>query len=108
MTSERECFVYIVPPEETEFVTAARFRVSKPRDGDPIGELVYGKSYLERPNAVALDPIELKLGNTKFETARMNGFFGAIRDAMPDYWGRRVIERNTNKTELDEFDAWRR
>lgn len=104
MTSERECFVYIVPPEETEFVTAARFRVSKTRDGDPIGELVYGKSYLERPNAVALDPIELKLGNTKFETARMNGFFGAIRDAMPDYWGRRVIERNTNKTGLDEFD----
>lgn len=104
MTSERECFVYIVPPGESEFVTAARFRVSKTRDGEPIGELVYGKSYLERANAVALDPVELKLGNPQFETARMNGFFGAIRDAMPDYWGRRVIERNTNKAGLDEFD----
>lgn len=34
----------------------------------------------------------------------MNGFFGAIRDAMPDYWGRRVIERHAGKVMLDEFD----
>ena len=104
MTSERECFVYIVPPDETEFVTAARFRVSRTRDGEPVGELVYGKSYLERKNAVELDPIEIRLGSQKFETARMNGFFGAIRDAMPDYWGRRVIERHAGKSVLDEFD----
>ena len=56
MTSERECFVYIVLPNETEFVTAARFRVSRTRDGEPVGELVYGKSYLGRANAVELDP----------------------------------------------------
>lgn len=104
MTSERECFVYIVPPDETEFVTAARFRVSRTRDGEPVGELVYGRSYLERKNAVELDPIELRLGTKKFETARMNGFFGAIRDAMPDYWGRRVIERHAGKAMLDEFN----
>jgi len=34
----------------------------------------------------------------------MHGFFGAIRDSMPDYWGRRVIERNTGHTQLEEFD----
>jgi serine/threonine-protein kinase HipA len=34
----------------------------------------------------------------------MEGFFGAIRDAMPDFWGRRVIERNTGHTQLEEFD----
>ncbi len=104
MTSERECFVYIVLPGETEFVTAARFRVSQTRDGEPVGELVYGKNYLARNNTVELDPIELRLGNDKFETARMNGVFGAIRDAMPDYWGRRVIERNAGKVGLGEFD----
>jgi len=104
MTSERECFVYIVLPDETEFVTAARFRVSRTRDGEPVGELVYGKSYLARANAVELDPTELKLSSTKYETARMSGFFGAIRDAMPDYWGRRVIERNAGQAGLEEFD----
>ena len=104
MTSDRECYVYIVPPGETGFVTAARFRVSSTRDGEPVGELVYGKNYLERPDAVELDPVELRLGSQKYATAHMNGFFGAIRDGMPDYWGRRVIERNAGKTGLHEFD----
>ena len=104
MTSERECFVYIVPPGQTEFVTAARFRVSKTRDGDAAGEFVYGKRYLERADAVELDPVELKLAATRYETTRMGGFFGAIRDATPDFWGRRVIERNAGLPQLNDFD----
>lgn len=104
MTSERECYVYIVPSGETDFVTAARFRVFIGRDGEPVGEFIYGRRYLERGDAVELDPVELKLGQTRYETARMNGFFGAIRDAMPDFWGRRVIERNAGKPALEEFD----
>ena len=104
MTSERECFVYIVLPGETEFVTAARFTVAQTRDGEPIGTFVYGKKYLSRGNAVGFDPIELRLSDKPYQTARMNGFFGAIRDAMPDFWGRRVIERNAGKAGMDEFD----
>jgi serine/threonine-protein kinase HipA len=34
----------------------------------------------------------------------MQGFFGAIRDSMPDFWGRRIIERNAGHTQLEEFD----
>ncbi|MFU8798203.1 MAG: type II toxin-antitoxin system HipA family toxin, partial [Gammaproteobacteria bacterium] len=104
MTSERECFVYIVLPGTTEFVTAARFRVLETRDGIPIGQLVYGKRYLARADAVAFDPIELKLGSAQYETAHMKGFFGAIRDAMPDFWGRRIIDRHAGQASLDEFD----
>lgn len=104
MTSEHECYVYIVLPGETEFVTAARFTLAQTRDGEPIGTFVYGKKYLSRGNAVELDPIELRLSDKPCQTARMSGFFGAIRDAMPDFWGRRVIERNAGKAGLDEFD----
>lgn len=104
MTSERECYVYIVLPGETDFVTAARFTVAQTRDGEPIGTFVYGKNYLSRGNVVEFDPIELRLGDKPYQTARMNGFFGAIRDAMPDFWGRCVIERNADKAGLDEFD----
>jgi serine/threonine-protein kinase HipA len=104
MTSERTCFVYIVPPGSTEFVTAGRFQLKETRNGIASGEFIYGKKYLARKNAVELDPIELKLGQLKYETVRMNGFFGAIRDAMPDFWGRRVIERNTSISNLHEFD----
>ena len=103
MTSERECFVYIVLPGATEFVTAGRFRWTEDGDG-AVGRFVYGRSYRERPDAVELDPVELRLSGEVCETARLQGFFGAIRDSMPDFWGRRVIERNAGFTELAEFD----
>jgi serine/threonine-protein kinase HipA len=93
MTSEQECYVYIVPPGETEFVTAGRFRIIEGSPGS-VGEYIYGRSYRERPDAVELDPVELLLKPGIFETAKMGGFFGAIRDSMPDAWGRRVIERH--------------
>ena len=104
MTSERECYVYIVPPNATEFVTAGRFKVFLTPAGDSVGQFFYGQRYLERNDAVELDPVELRLRRGPYETARMEGFFGAIRDAMPDFWGRRVIERNTGHTQLEEFD----
>ena len=103
MTSERDCFVYVVPPGATEFVTAGRFRWID--DGAAaVGQFVYGRTYRERSDAVELDPVELRLSAQVYETARMQGFFGPIRDAMPDFWGRRVIERNSGSTELSEFD----
>jgi serine/threonine-protein kinase HipA len=104
MTSERECYVYIVLPGATEFVTAGRFEVSVNPDGDSVGRFFYGRRYLGRSDAVELDPVELRLRRGQYETARMDGFFGTIRDSMPDYWGRRVIERNTGHTQLEEFD----
>ena len=104
MTSERECYVYIVLPGATEFVTAGRFRVSPASGGEAVGEFVYGRRYLERNDAVELDPVELRLRRGPYETARMQGFFGAIRDSMPDFWGRRIIEKNAGHAQLEEFD----
>lgn len=104
MTSERECYVYIVLPGTTEFVTGGRFRVSETREGTPRGEFVYGRNYLRRSDAVEFDPVELRLAPQLYETGRMRGFFGAIRDAMPDYWGRLVIEKYSGRTGFEEFD----
>ena len=102
MTSERQCHVYIVLPGETRFVTAGRFQTSTV-DGVAIGRFVYRRAYRERTDAVELDPVELHLVAGVFETARMDGFFGVIRDAMPDYWGRLALERQRGGP-LDEFD----
>lgn len=106
MTSESpgECFVYITLPGETEPVTAGRFALSVDRRGVPEGRFVYGRSYLERPNAVALDPVELKLAPRTYATAALGGVFGALRDASPDYWGRRVIQRHLGKAQPSEMD----
>ena len=99
-----ECFVYITPPGAVTPVTAGRFVLSSDRRGVPIGRFVYGRSYLARPDAVPFDPIELKLATQTYETTALKGVFGALRDAGPDYWGRRVIERHVGKPQLGELD----
>jgi serine/threonine-protein kinase HipA len=102
--NQTECFVYITLPGQTGAVTAGRFVLSKSRDGTALGKFVYGKSYLARNDAVELDPVELKLSEETYETARLGGVFGALRDSGPDYWGRRVIEKHAGKTVLGEVD----
>jgi serine/threonine-protein kinase HipA len=106
MTSKRptECFVYITLPGAREAVTAGRFVLKETPDGDPIGSFVYGRSYLENHDAVEIDPLELKLSRETYQTVRLNGVFGAIRDAGPDSWGRRVIEKAAGITKLGELD----
>ncbi len=107
MTSESqdgECYVYTTLPGATEPVTAGRFQLQTDRTGASIGRFVYGRSYLARADAVELDPVELKLASRTYETAALRGVFGALRDAGPDYWGRRVIERHAGKSELSELD----
>jgi serine/threonine-protein kinase HipA len=91
-------------PGATEALTAARFEFTTNRSGVPFGRLVYGKSYLARGDAVAIDPVELTLGSRTYETTMMKGMFGALRDASPDSWGRRVIERHAGKSPLSELD----
>jgi len=57
-----------------------------------------------RSDAVELDPVELRLRPGPFETARMGGFFGALRDALPDFWGRLVIERKAGLGAVSDFE----
>ncbi|MDZ4812747.1 MAG: HipA domain-containing protein [Pseudomonadota bacterium] len=106
MTSNEpgECFVYITLPGQTEPVTAGRFALAVDRRGAEEGRFVYGRSYLERPNAVALDPVELKLSTRTCATAALGGVFGALRDASPDYWGRSVIQRHLGKAKQGELE----
>lgn len=102
MTSRRHvrrCFVYMTLPGHVEQVTAARYEVS-----DGVGKLVYGRSYLARNDAVEIGPVELKLGTQVYQTATMDGLFGALRDAAPDWWGRTIIERALGKAKLAEID----
>lgn len=107
MTSEigaTECYVYITLPGAVDYVTAGRFLLETDRAGIAVGRFVYGRSYLARANAVAIDPVELKLGTGTYRTTALKGMFGALRDAGPDYWGRRVIEKHAGKAQLGELD----
>lgn len=102
--SATECFVYITLSGKTSAVTAGKFVLGKNARGDALGQFVYRGKYLDDRRAIEIDPIELKLSKRTYETALLNGLFGALRDAGPDYWGRRVIEKHTGKTKLGELD----
>lgn len=102
--STSECFVYITLPRQTKSVTAGKFVLTKDRRGNALGQFVYGDKYLSHSEAVEIDPLDLKLGRRTYETVRLGGVFGALRDAGPDYWGRRIIEKHAGKPVLGELD----
>jgi serine/threonine-protein kinase HipA len=101
-TSER-VYVYLQLPGSLEVVTAGYFEQTE-RTGVSMGVFVYSPAYLEREDAVPLDPFELPLRPGRFETVKLKGIFGALRDASPDAWGRRIIERHLNNATLSEVD----
>ncbi|MBU6995338.1 type II toxin-antitoxin system HipA family toxin [Ferrovum myxofaciens] len=92
MTSEREAYVYVQLPGTLDTVPAALLKVQTLPDGTQIGRFRYGDRYLQRAEAVALDPYRLPLDKTVHEFTQLKGIPGALRDASPDAWGRRVIE----------------
>ena len=94
MTSE--VWVWSWLPGDTAPTLAGRFRHTRLPGGAPPryrGEFVYGRSYLTNPDAFPLEPVHLRLVERQYETATLEGFFGPLRDAMPDDWGRYVIDR---------------
>lgn len=48
----------------------------------------YGRRYLQRPEAIPIDPARLPLADMEFSSS---GLFSALRDAAPDRWGRKVL-----------------
>lgn len=94
----------ITLPHSVSPVTAGRFVLEETPRGVAVGRFVYGRSYLANPEAVEIDPLELRLSDATYETVRLNGVFGALRDASPDFWGRRVIEKRAGKSKLGEIE----
>ena len=112
MTSkaEKEAFVWIWLPDETEPVVAGRLEAD-----NGIILFNYGRSYLERiadsKPAIPIYEPELPLKAGILYPAADLTMPGCIRDAAPDAWGRRVILNKklgrkgtgTDTAELDEL-----
>ena len=89
MTSESTtAYAWIWLPNESEPVPAGRLD----RD-DTVLLFTYGRSYLERSNAIPLYLPELPLRRGP-QTPLVGVVAGCIRDAAPDGWGQRVIENS--------------
>lgn len=87
MSSEyKEIFVWIWLPGDTEPVVAGRL-VAEGKNY----LFNYGKSYLQRDNAIAIYDAELPLRPGLLPLLSGLSIPGCLRDAAPDAWGRRVI-----------------
>lgn len=98
MPSEFKGAVFAYLAEELEAVPAGTLTVLEEGQRVLSSKFGYGAGYLSRPKAIPVDAASLKLEGAVPGTQKLqeptNGleFFSAIRDAMPDMWGRRVIE----------------
>ncbi len=103
MTSEtryEEAYVWIWLPGAPEPVVAGRLS----RDGANI-VFNYGRGYLQRADAIALYAPELPLKPGTLPLLPGLTMPGAIRDASPDAWGRRVIINRTLGAKSAQADA---
>ena len=94
-----EAFVWVWLPGATEPIVAGRLHAH-----DGLITFNYGKSYLERAEAIPLYLPELPL--QPGELPLLNGLTmpGCIRDAAPDAWGRRVILNRKFGIRSNELD----
>lgn len=101
-------FVFIHLEGEAEAVPAGRLTILEEGVKPVTSTFVYGTRYARRPNALAVDPVSLPLALAQSQEERLYEppaglpLFGAIRDAAPDSWGRRVIE-NKLKAQPDSL-----
>jgi len=105
-TKYTEAFVWFWLPSETKPIVAGKLTA----DGNKL-IFNYGKSYLERKNAISIYDAELPLRSGELPLLRGLSMPSCIRDAAPDAWGRRVLINkkfglkgpNVDPAQLDEL-----
>lgn len=90
VSTHDEAFVWVWLPGTTEPVVAGRVY----RDGANLS-FNYGRSYLERDDAIPLYLPELPLEAGAIPPDAGLSMAGCLRDGAPDAWGRRVILNRT-------------
>lgn len=91
-------FVWVWLPGATDPVVAGVLHPSgDDLQGEPVLLFRYAASYRARPDAISLFTPELPLTPATFDPRRAAGrdplpIAGALRDAAPDAWGRRVVD----------------
>jgi serine/threonine-protein kinase HipA len=108
VTSERKIYVGLALEPEQDVINVGLLKLVR-RGVVESGEYAYGKLYLASPIAIALNQDYLPLNNASMsipERRLRDG--GALpltfRDALPDSWGRRVLEAQHGRM-LDDIDA---
>ena len=87
--SETRKPVWVWLPGNAEPVQCGQFSLH-----DKVGSFEYLSDYRDRPDALALDPVQLPLTRAQrsFKEVRQGGLFGVLRDASPEGYGLSLLE----------------
>lgn len=96
MISERAVYVAVVLPGQYEPTPAGLLKLAR-RNTIEAGSFAYGLRYLHSPAAIPLNPDHLPLRQEVFDLHERRLRDGgalplSLRDALPDTWGRAVLE----------------
>jgi len=101
-TGSQEAYVWVWLPGSTEPVVAGRLYDA---GTSPLRYFfTYGRSYLERDNAIPLSPFELPLQRGEQESSGMSIMPFCLRDGGPDAWGQRVLINKYGEKPLTDLD----
>ncbi len=71
---------------------SGRLLYEKQSDGEIQSYFRYEPSWIARSDAFPLDPLNLPLQTGIFQLKSRTGLWGVMEDALPDAWGRRLIQ----------------
>lgn len=96
VTSERTLYVGLATDADTAPAAAGILKLAR-RDMIESGSFAYGHRYLSEAGSIALNPLHLPLRNEPFALPERRLRDGgalplSLRDALPDAWGRLVLE----------------
>jgi serine/threonine-protein kinase HipA len=93
--------VWVWLPEQHEPVRCGTFSLDR-----GVGRFVYDPAYRARPDAVALDPMNLPFTRSSrgATETRQGGLFGVLRDASPEGFGLALLEQMRGQTLHDVLD----
>ena len=106
--SERTLYIGRWLPEQNSATPAALWKSQ--RDGvRESGDFAYGLAYLDKTNALPINPLHLPLQRAPTKTPtqllRDGGAMPlTLKDALPDAWGRLVITRQFDGQHLSDID----
>ena len=92
-------FVWIWLPKSTKPIVAGNIQKK-----NNVYHFIYGKSYLQRSDAIPLSPFELPLQSGSFAPTGINIIHSCLRDSAPDAWGRRLINYQYSFLDANELD----
>lgn len=108
MISNRTVYVGLASKPDEEIIPAGILKLTR-RGVVESSQFAYGKGFLASPIAFALNPLHLPLKNEPMSIPERRIRDGGalpltLSDALPDSWGRKVLEAEQGRT-LDDIDA---